>query len=63
MEAHNPMFQDIWPQNNTLRLYPQQVSLQQLGTRHLDASVMQPNSGFAGSRVASTCKEAHTHDC
>ena len=32
------MFQDIWPQNNTLRLYPQQVSLQQSGTRHLQAS-------------------------
>lgn len=25
MEAHNPMFQDVWKQNNTLRLYPQQV--------------------------------------
>jgi hypothetical protein len=30
MEPHNPMFQDIWPENNTLRLYPQQVSLQQM---------------------------------
>jgi hypothetical protein len=28
------MFQDIWPQNNTLRLYPQQVVLQCMGTRY-----------------------------